>query len=70
MKYRTNSQRVERKARKVKEAKAYKGIQLHINYHVKKGYHEIVAAVKEKISHIVVRNAHPGRKIKKKVKYT
>jgi len=66
MKHRTNRQRAERKAEK---AETRNDRQLRINFHTRMGFHEIVAAVKKKTSHIVTRQAHPGRGIEKEVWY-
>ncbi len=67
MKFRTNRERAARKERKAMEIKDSKKKQLRISYHARAGYHTIISAVKEKSSLIIIRNAHPGRKIEKKI---
>lgn len=66
MRWMSNREREARKAKKATQINDGKKRQLHISYHIKRGYHEIVSMVKAGTNNIVVRNAHKRHGQKRK----
>jgi hypothetical protein len=68
MKHRSNNERIARKLRKAQKRKAKalaESKQIHVTHWRKPGYAEIMASVRSKTSHWVLRQAHRSRGITK-----
>lgn len=67
MKFRTNEQRRERKERKALEIIGNKKKQIHVSFHKKATYYDIIQSVKQKVYHIIIGNSHKRKGIEKKI---